>query len=267
MTLSISLNTLNTANTALAESLARLSSAKRINSAKDDAAGLAIAEAMGAQLGSGNQAIRNVYDGLSLTSTAEGALGQVTESLQRMRELAVQAANGTNSAADRQALQNEFNQIGQGLEQLANTTQFNGQKLLDGSYNGQIQAGPNPGDTRLLTIGNGTPQALGVVALDVTSSATAATAIDALDSALGKVNSMRAEIGAAQAGLGSTLANLSGTYENLAAAKSRISDADYARETGNLSRNAIQQQAATQALALYNANQSSVLSLINPTKG
>ena len=264
---SIPPNDLNTAQTDLARSLARLSTAQRTNSAKDDAAGLAISSAMGALLRSDNQAIRNVYDGLSLTSTAEGALGQATESLQRMRELAVQAANGTNNASDRQALQAEINQLGQGLDQLANTTQFNGQKLLDGSFNGQVQAGAAVGDTRPLTIGNGTPQALGVASVDVTSATGAASAIQALDRALGSVNGMRAEIGAVQAGLNSTLANLSGTYENLAAAKSRIADTDYARESGNLSRNTVRQQAATQALALYNANQASVLGIINPTRG
>ncbi|MCX7171620.1 MAG: flagellin [Proteobacteria bacterium] len=129
-----------------------------------------------------------------------------------------------------------------------------------------MQAGPNPGDTRPLSIGNGTPQALGVAALDVTTPARAANAIGALDSALASVNSMRSEIGAAQAGLSSSLANLSGTYENLAATKSRISDTDYAQESGNLSRNTLQQRAATQALALYNANQSNVLNLIAPTR-
>lgn len=195
MALGISPNSLDTANTALSESLARLGSAKRINSAKDDAAGLAIAEAMSAQLSSDNQAIRNVYDGLSLTSTADSALGQATDSLQRMRELAVQAANGANNAADRQALQTEFNQLGQGLDQLANRTQFNGQKLLDGTFNGQAQAGPNPGDTQPLSIGNGTPQALGVAALEVTTPAKAANAIEALDNALVRVDRVSVDRG------------------------------------------------------------------------
>jgi flagellin len=263
----ISQSSLNGAQTALATSLARLSTAQRINSAKDDAAGLAISAAMEAQLRSGNQAIRNVQDGLSLTSTAEGALGQATESLQRMRELTIQAANGTNSASDRQAIQSEINQLQQGLGQLAETTQFNGQKLLDDNFTGQVQAGANAGDTRTLAVGNATPQALGVAGVDVTTAEGAASAIEVLDTALGSVNGMRAEIGAVQAGLSSTLANLSGTYENLAAAKSRIVDTDYAQESGNLSRSTVQQEAATQALKLYNANQSSVLSLITPTRG
>lgn len=259
-------NSLNNAQTALATSLTRLSTAQRINSAKDDAAGLAIASVMEAQLRSGKQAIRNVYDGLSLTATADGALGQATESLQRMRELTIQAANGTNSASDRQAIQAEISQLQQGLGQLAETAQFNGQKLLDGNFSSQVQAGANAGDTRPLALGNATPQALGIGAIDVTTPAGAASALQSLDGALGTVNGMRAEIGAVQAGLGSTLANLEGTYENLAAAKSRIVDTDYAQESANLNRNSVLQQAATQALKLYNDNQASVLNIINPTR-
>jgi flagellin len=264
---SINPNSLNNAQTALATSLTRLSTAQRINSAKDDAAGLAIASAMGSQLGSTSQAARNVYDGLSLTSTAEGALGQQSEVLQRMRELSIQAANDTNSASDRQAIQSEINQLSAGLQQIADTTQFNGQKLLDGNFSAQLQTGPNAGDTTALSLGDGSPAALGVAALDVMTSAGAADSIEALDGALTSVNGMRADIGAQQAGLNSTLANLNGTYENLAAAKSRIADTDYAQETANLGRNTMQQQAATQALKLYNANQASVLGLINPTRG
>jgi flagellin len=216
---------------------------------------------------SGSQAIRNVYDGLSLTSTADGALGQASESLQRMRELTIQAANGTNNASDRQAIQSEINQLQQGLGQLAETTQFNGQKLLDGSFNGQLQAGANVGDTRQLTIGNAMPQALGITGLDVTSPTGAANALQSLDSALGSVNGMRAEIGAKQAGLNSTLSTLSGTYENLAAAKSRIADTDFAVEAESVSRLKTLNQSTLQALRLYNDNQSNVLALINPTRG
>lgn len=263
----LSANSLDRTQTALAVSLARLSTAQRINSAKDDAAGLAIASAMEAQLRSDTQAMRNIYDGLSLTSTAEGALGQASESLQRMRELSIQAANGTNSASDRQAIQAEIDQIRQGLGQLAETTQFNGQKLLDGNFSSQVQAGAGVGDTRPLNIGNATPQSLGVAALDVTSTDGAQNALQALDGALTQVNGMRAEIGAVQAGLNSALANLQGTYENLAAAKSRIVDTDYAQESTNLNRSDIQQQAAMQALKLYNANQASKLELLGPTRG
>lgn len=267
MVAAINPNSLNSAQTALAVSLARLSTAQRINSAKDDAAGLAIAAGMEAQLRSGNQAIRNIQDGLSLTATAEGALGQASESLQRMRELTLQAANGTNSASDRRAIQAEIDQLSQGLGQLAETASFNGQKLLDGNFTAQLQAGTSAGDVRTLALGDASPGTLGIAGVDVTSQQGANDAIQALDAALGRVNGMRAEIGAAQAGLSSTLANLTGTYENLAAAKSRIVNTDYAQETGNLSRNSVLQQAATQALKLYNANQASVLNIIQPTRG
>jgi len=267
MALTLNPSSLNNAQNALATSLARLSTAQRINSAKDDAAGQAIASAMDAQLRGSSQATRNVYDGLSLTSTAEGALGQVSDSLQRMRELTIQAANGTNSASDRQAIQSEIDQLSQGLQQIADTTQFNGQKLLDGKFSVQLQSGPNAADTTALALGNGSPQALGVAALDVTTPAGAANALQSLDSALASVNGQRADIGALQAGLNSTLANLSGTYENLASAKSRIVDTDFAKESANLSRNSTLQQVATQALKLYNDNQASVLGLISPTRG
>lgn len=263
----ISQNNLNNAQNALTTSLTRLSTAQRINSAKDDAAGLAIASAMSAQLLSGNQAIRNVSDGLSLTSTADGALGQAGDMLQRIRELSVQAANGNNNASDRQAIQAEVNQLQQGLGQLMDTAQFNGQKLFDGSFTSQLQSGPNAGETTSLSLPTLSPDSLGVANLDVTTTAGANAAMAATDKALQSVNGARADIGAMQSGLNSTLANLSGTYENLSAAKSRIADTDYAQETATLSRNSVQQQAAVQALKLYNANQTSVLGLINPTRG
>lgn len=267
MVAAINPNSLNSAQSALAVSLARLSTAQRINSAKDDAAGLAIASGMEAQLRASSQAMRNIQDGLSLTATAEGALGQAGEALQRMRELTLQAANGTNSASDRRAIQAEIDQLSQGLGQLAETASFNGRKLLDGNFTAQLQAGTSAGDVRTLALGDASPGTLGIAGVDVTSQQGANDAIQALDAALGRVNGMRAEIGAAQAGLNSTLANLTGTYENLAAAKSRIVDTDYAQETGNLSRNSVLQQAATQALKLYNANQASVLNIIQPTRG
>jgi len=258
----ISNNSLNNAQTALATSLARLSTAQRINSARDDAAGLAISSAMGVQLPSTAQATRNVYDGLSLTSTAEGALGQVNESLQRMRELSIQAVNGTNSASDRQAIQAEISQLQQGISQIAETTTFNGQKLFDGNFASQLQSGPNAGNTTALSLPKISSSELGIADVDVTSAAGASQALSALDGALTSVNQARATIGAQQAGMNSTLANLTGTYANLAAAKSRIVDTDFAQETASLASNSIQQQAAMQALKLYNANQGSKLELL-----
>lgn len=246
----------------LTKSLNRLSSGSRINSAKDDAAGLAIATAMAAQLGSNNQAQRNVNDGLSVMETAGGALSQVSESLQRMRELSVQAANGTNSASDRQAIQAEISQLGQGIEQIVGNSQFNGQNLFDGNFSAQLQVGPNAGDTSQLALGNASASSLGINELDATSQSGAASAIQAIDGAISTVSSMQGAIGAAQANLSSTSVSLANTYEKLASSRSRITDTDYASESGNLTQSNVRQQAAVRALALYNANQANVLSLL-----
>jgi flagellin len=260
----VSLNSLNNSQSALQSSLQKLSSGSRINSAKDDAAGLAIAVELASQLGGDQQAARNVSDGLSLTDTASGALNQVSDSLQRMRELSVQAANGTNSPSDLQAIQTEIDQLGQGIGQIASSTDFNGQQLLNGSFSAQIQSGPNVGDTQTLSLSGVTPNDLGIAGLDVSTQANASNAINSLDSAISSVNTQQANIGAAQAGLNSTLANLSNTYENLAASKSRIADTDYAAETSNLAQLRVQQQAAIKALSVYNSVQSNVLGLIKP---
>lgn len=257
---------LDQASNTLATSLARLATGARINSAKDDAAGLAIASQLAVQLGSSNQALRNINDGLSVAETAGGALGQVADGLQRMRELALQAANGSNSASDRLAIQNEISQLGQGLDQLAAQTEFNGQKLLDGGFGTRIQSGPNAGDTQQLALGDASAQGLGVAALDVTSTAGAAGAVAAIDAALANVGAQQGAVGAAQAGLDSAAAALSGSYENLAAAKSRIADTDYAGESAKLAQGGVRQQAAVKALALYNANQSAALGLLQPPK-
>ncbi|TSA49613.1 MAG: flagellin FliC [Nitrosomonadales bacterium] len=260
----VSVSGLSSAQDAQSTTLKRLSSGSRINSAKDDAAGLAVAVALASQLGGTSQAIRNISDGLSLTDTAAGAAGQVTDTLQRMRELTVQAANGTNSASDLQNIQGEINQLGQSINQIAGNTEFNGQKLLDGSFGGQqLQTGPNPGNTQTVALGNVSSQALGIANLDVTSQANAASALNSLDNAINSVNALQTSIGATQAGLTSSLANLSNTYENLAAARSRINDTDYAKESANLARNNVQTQSATRALSVYNATQSNVLNLIN----
>lgn len=240
----------------------RLSSGSRINSAKDDAAGLVIASALQVQLGSNAQAQQNINDGLSITDTASGAIGQVSDALQRMRELAVQAANGTNSPSDRQAIQAEFTQLSQSIDQTSSQAQFNGQNLLDGSFNTQIQSGPNAGDTQPLSIGNLSTSGLGISGLDVSTAQGASNALGSIDQALASVTAQQTSIGAAQAGLNSTASVLSGTYENVAAAASRIADTDYASESTNLAQNQVQQQAAIKAIALYNANQSSVLGLL-----
>lgn len=252
-------NSLTQATGALDKSLNRLSTGLRINAAKDDAAGLAIATRMAAQLGS---ALRNISDGLSVAETAGGALGQVSDSLQRMRELALQAANGTNSAADRQAIQTEISQLGQGIEQISAQTQFNGQKLLSGGFSTQIQTGPNVGDTQPLSLGDASAQGLGIAGLDVTTAAGADNALQAIDQAIASVGAQQGTVGAAQASLNSASAAVSGTYENLAAAKSRIGDTDFAGESASLAQAGVRLQAAQKALSLYNANQSTVLGLL-----
>ncbi|HZX32451.1 MAG TPA: flagellin [Rhodocyclaceae bacterium] len=258
----LSSNPLSNAQQSLQTSTQRLASGQRLHSAKDDAAAVAIAASMVAQLRGTDQATRNVYDGLSLTDTAGGALGQVSDSLQRMRELAVQAANGTNSASDIQSIQGEINQLAQGLNDIAGSAQFNGQNLLDGSFSAQLQTGANAGDTYTLALGNASISGLGIGSIDVTTPAGAAGALDSLDSAINVVGSMQSHIGAAQAGLNSELANLTNTYDNLAAAKSRIADTDYAQESSNQALNQARVQASTKALAIYNSIQGNELSLL-----
>lgn len=259
----VSLSGANNAQNSTQSALQRMSSGSRLNSARDNAAGLSIAVGMAAQLGGDQQAMRNVSSGLSMTETAGGALNQVSESLQRMRELSVQAANGINNPADLQAIQAEFGQLGQDIAKIAANTQFNGQNLLDGSFSAQLQSGPNPGNTRALALGATTPQALGIAALDIATPANAGTAISALDTAINSVNHQQAGIGAAQAGLNATLANLSSSYENLAASKSRVADTDFAAESAGLAQSNVQQQAANKALAIYNTTQTNtVLGLI-----
>lgn len=260
-----STNSLDKSQNALTLSMLRLSTAQRINSAKDDAAGQAIASSLAAQLGSTDQASRNVYDGLSLADTAGGALGQVSESLQRMRELAVQAGNGTNSASDREAIQAEISQLSQGLDQIANNTEFNGKKLFDGSFSAQIQSGIDAGQTSAMSLGDTSTKGLGIEGLDVTQGAT--NALDALDNAINQVSTMQANVGATSARLNSSLANLSNSYENLSATRSRINDTDYAKETASFAQSSVQNQAAMQALNAYNAMQSGVLSLVQGSKG
>lgn len=260
----ISSNNLNHAQNAQLTAFQRLGSGSRINSAKDDAAGLAIAASMAAQLGGNSQAMRNANDGLSLTNTAGGALSQISDSLQRMRELTIQAGNGTNGASDRQAIQEEINQLAQGIDQIAGNTRFNGQNLLDGTFSGQIQTGTNPGDTKTLSLGNASGQGLGIANPDIIDQANVADVLDALDNAINSIGTQQSTIGATQAALNSTLANLSNSYENIAAAKSRIGDTDYAQESSSLAQSNVQTQTSLKALSIYNSMQKNILDLLKP---
>ena len=255
---------LSTSQSSLATSMQRLSSGLRINSAKDDAAGLAISQRFTTQIRGMDQAARNANDGISLSQTAEGALGTIGDNLQRMRELAVQAANGTNSTTDRTALQSEYEQLSDEITRVVEDTKFNDLAVLSSSSVFSIQVGANAGDTIDIEITDMTAMAAAVAAVGLAGAdGTAATAaITALDTQLAAVNANRADLGAVQNRFSSVVSNLSINSENLSAARSRIQDADFAKESAALTRNQILQQAGTAMLAQANQSSQSVLSLI-----
>ena len=263
---------LSTTGSALATSIQRLSTGLRVNSAKDDAAGLAIAERMNAQVKGMNVAVRNANDGISLAQTAEGAMGKLGDNLQRMRELAVQAANDTNGAGDRTALDAEFKQLAEENARVISSTKFNGQKLLDGTggtagvFSFQIGADSGTDNQISVTTTNigsamGT-STQGAAATMGTTAASARTAMDSIDTALTAVNSARATLGASQSRFESVVSNLQIASENQAAARSRIMDADYASETASLTRAQVLQQAGSAMLSQANQLPNNVLSLL-----
>ncbi len=263
---------LNTSQSSLATSMQRLSSGLRVNGAKDDAAGLAIAERMNAQVRGMNVAVRNANDGISLSQTAEGALGKISENLQRMRELAVQASNDTNGDTDRTALDNEYKQLALENQRVIENTKFNGQSLLTGtggaSGNFTFQVGANTSGDNQITINTSniktamTTATQGSAASLGATAASARGAIDAVDAALDEINSKRADFGAAQNRFDAVISNLQVASENAAAARGRIMDADFAGETSNLSRSQILQQAGTAMVAQANQLPQGVLSLL-----
>ena len=238
--------------------LQRLSSGLRINSAKDDAAGLAISERMTTQIRGLNQAARNANDGISLAQTAEGALAEVTNNLQRIRELAVQSANATNSVNDRLALDAEVQTLIEEIDRVAADTTFNGVQLLDTAATLSFQIGANSGET----VDVDTVNVDGVIAGDVTDVLNANTMLDAVDTALTTVNGARADLGAAQNRFDSIVRSVQTTSENLSASRSRIVDADFAAETANLTRAQILQQAGTAMLSQANSAPQNVLALL-----
>ena len=249
----------------LATSMQRLSSGLRVNSAKDDAAGLGIAERMNAQIKGMNVAVRNANDAISLAQTAEGALGKVGDMLQRMRELAVQSANATNSAADRTSLDAEYQQLGAEIGRSLTSAKFNGVAILAAGAGAQaFQVGADNGDTVTVTTTNMATNATitAVTGGGVTTVAASNTALTNIDTALGTVNSERALYGAAQNRFDSIVATLQLAAENQAAARSRIMDADFASETANLSRAQILQQAGTAMIAQANQLPQQVLTLL-----
>lgn len=245
--------------------LERLSSGLRINSAKDDAAGLAISTRFDSQIRGLTVAQRNANDGISLAQTAEGALDEVTNNLQRIRELAVQSANATNSTEDREALDAEVQARKDEIDRIGVTTEFNGTSLLDGNFTSQsFQVGANnTADDRIeISI----DQAISMTGLAISSGAATVTGaqnlIDQIDSALDVVNGTRGDLGAVQNRFESTIANLGNSIENLSASNSRILDADFAAESANLAKSNVLQQAGISVLAQANARPNQVLSLL-----
>ncbi len=257
---------LDAAGNSLNTSMNRLSSGLRINSASDDPAGLQIASRMTTQISGMAQALNNLGDGISAAQTASGALGQVSNTLQQLRDLAVQSANGTNTAADRQNLQAQFAQLTSHVDDTAAQTRFNGQNLLDGTFNQTLQSGPNAGDTINLQLGNVSSGSLGLTGLDISTAAGSSNALAAIDQAIQTVGSQQASTGAIQSSLQSASANLQTTGVNLSASRGAITDTDYAQQSSDLAAANVKQQAAIKVVALYNAHQASVLSLLPPPR-
>jgi len=242
---------------------ARLSSGLRIATASDDAAGLGISERMRSQIRSYAVAGRNAQDGVSLTQTAEGALQEVSNNLTRMRELAIQAANGTLTTTDRATIDAEFQELVTEIDRVSGEAAFNGLNLLDGSTASiDLQVGVDAGDTITVNMVDATAATLGIDALDVTSAANASAALTALDTAIDSVSTGRGTLGAAQNRLNSAIASIANTRENLSAAESRIRDVDVAAETADLTRNTIMQQAAVSVLAQANVQPQLALNLL-----
>jgi flagellin len=252
---------------ALSTAMERLSTGKRINSAKDDAAGLAISQTMTSSIRGMSQAIRNANDGISFAQTAEGALGEVTNMLQRVRELAVQSASGTYSDGDRDNLDAEVQQLKEQITSVLATTDFNGTRIFnsadDATYTAQagavkIQVGAQDGDTVELKFDALTDLA----SADVTDVTNANTTLGTVDDMLKDVATTRATLGAAQNRLASVVNNLTNNVTNLSDAKSRIEDADFSAETTALAKAQILSQASTAMLAQANQSQQGVLKLL-----
>ena len=283
-TINTTLNSLNaqrslgSSQMSLATSMQRLSSGLRVNSAKDDAAGLAIAERMTSQVRGMNVSIRNANDGISMSQTAEGALGKVADSLQRMRELSVQAANATNSSSDKDSLDKEFGELSKEIQRVLGGTSFNGQHMLGTdakAFTFQVGANTTSNDTIDITTTDLTADATitavagtdntGAARALIDSTASASTiqgVINSIDTALNTVNAQRAVLGASQSRFDAVVSNLQTSIENQTAARSRIVDTDFAAETARLSRAQILQQAGNAMVAQANQLPQQVTTLL-----
>ncbi|MCI4591570.1 flagellin FliC [Sphingobium sp. BYY-5] len=264
-----SANASTSANKALSTAMERLSTGKRINSAKDDAAGLAIASSMTAQIRGMTQGVRNANDGISLAQTAEGALGEVSNMLQRMRELTVQGLNGTNDTKSQANIKSEIDELGKQINDVLSKTEFNGKALFSATAPATItvQAGANDTDTVDITLGQLDLSAVATATGSPLTGTTAAptftdTDLAAYDTALETVGTKRANLGAVQNRLESTVNNLTNNITNLTDARSRIEDADFSAETTALAKQQILSQASTAMLAQANQSQQGVLRLI-----
>ncbi|MGN0316403.1 MAG: flagellin [Lachnospira sp.] len=254
---------LGTVTKSLSNTTEKLSSGYRINRAADDAAGLAISEKMRSQIRGLNKASDNAQDGISLIQVAEGALNETHSILQRMNELATQAANDTNTSSDRTAIQKEVDQLTSEINRIQSTTQFNTMNLLDGSFSGKnLQVGSLSGQKIELTISNMNASSLGVSGLKVSSFSSAGTAMSKIQAAIDKVSTQRSKLGAIQNRLEHTINNLDTTSENTQAAESRIRDTDMASEMVEYSKNNILSQAGQSMLAQANQQTQGVLSLL-----
>ena len=258
---------LNNNTMGLSTAMERLSSGLRINSAKDDAAGLAVAERMNAQARGMNVAIRNASDAVSMVRTADGGLQQISDTLQRMRELAVQSANGTYTSSDRALLQKEYSELNSELTRIADVTKFNNNDLLAGTATAvtfQVGANVTSGNTINVAFKDVKTDFAGVTSSAISgATATGSTgAITAIDTALDAINTQRAEFGAAMNRFEATITNLRNASENQTAAMSRIMDADFAQETAALTRGQVLQQAGVAILAQANQAPQAVLGLL-----
>ena len=255
----------------LSGNFSRLSSGLRIATAADDAAGLGISERFRAQVRSLNQAGRNAQDGISLSQTAEAALGESASNLIRLRELAVQASNGTLNSGDRTALDNEFQALIEEIDRVSGDANFNNISLFDGTTTSlELQIGVDSGQVLTVSLTTATASSLSLTAasqgsggsFDITTASNASAAISTIDSAIDSINSARSDFGAVQNRLESTIRNLATNSENLSAAESRIRDVDVAAETADLTRNSILQQASLSVLSQANVQPQLALSLI-----
>jgi len=261
---------LTSTNNALSTSMERLSSGLRVNSAKDDAAGLAISNRMTSQIRGMTVGVRNAGDGISMAQTAEAAMGELTNTMQRMRDLGVQAANtGAVTSEDREKLQTEFKQLNDELSRIVQNTEFNGKKILNGSLSGgvafQVGAGTSANNIIEISVAELSGSIASVTGASIGSNATSANvlaAIDAIDNTIKIIDTARSKLGAAQNRFTTTISNLQSSIENQSAARSRILDTDFAEETATLSRNQILQQAGTAMLSQANQSGQAVLGLL-----